>query len=51
MVGANSEPCLPMVATFCFLDEDESGMTVGLLKVLHDYRLIYCVIIMPAIMV
>lgn len=50
MFGANSEPGLPIVATFCFFEEDESGMTVGLLKVLHDCRLIYCVIIIPAIM-
>ena len=31
-----------------FLEEDESGMTEGLLKVLQDYRLICCVIIVPA---
>ena len=51
ILGANSEPYFPIFATFCFLDDDESGMTVGLLKVLHDCRLICCVIIIPAIIV
>lgn len=41
MLGANSEPCFTKFADVAFFfEEDESGMTVGLLKVLQDCKLI-----------
>jgi hypothetical protein len=52
MLGANSEPCFTKPADVAFFfEEDESGITVGLLNVLQDCKLIYYVIIMPAITV